>query len=165
MNLFRTLAFALPVAMASAIATPVFAADTRAGDIVLSHAWSRATPSGAKVAGGYLRIENKGTQPDKLIGGSVDVATTVEVHEMAVNNGVMTMRPLTDGLAIAPGQSVELKPGGYHLMLMGLKGPVNKGDKLTVTLEFQKAGKVAVPFDVEAVGAKAHGHGGGDHKH
>ena len=85
---------ATAVLLGMLLATPARAEDVKAGDLVITQAWSRATPGGAKVAGGYLTIENKGTAPDRLIGGSVDVAARVEVHEMAMNNGVMTMRPL-----------------------------------------------------------------------
>ena len=84
---------------------------------------------------------------------------------MAMNNGVMTMRPLDKGLAIEPGKTVKLAPGGYHLMLMDLKSPLKQGDKLPVTLEFEKAGKVKVSFDVQGVGAQgpagSEGHSGG----
>jgi len=131
------------------------AEEIKAGDLVISQAWSRATPSGAKVAGGYLTIENKGSAPDRLIGGAGDIAGKVEVHEMAMNNGVMTMRPLEKGLAIEPGKTVKLAPGGYHLMMFDLKGPLKQGDKLPVTLEFEKAGKVTVSLDVQGVGAQA----------
>src|SRR5579872_3906223 len=72
------------------LATPVCAAEVKAGDLIITQAWSRATPGGAKVGGGYLTIENKGTTPDRLIGGSVDIAARVQVHEMSMNNGVMT---------------------------------------------------------------------------
>ena len=109
---------------------------------MISQVWSRATPGGAKIAGGYLTIENKGSAPDLLIGGSGDFAGKVEVHEMAMNNGVMTMRALDKGLAIEPGKTVKLAPGGYHLMLMDLKSPLKQGDKVPLTLEFEKAGKV-----------------------
>ena len=81
------------VLLAMLAAAPAHADEVRAGDLVITQAWSRATPGGAKVAGGYLTIENKGTAPDRLTGGSADVAAKVEVHEMAMNNGVMTMRP------------------------------------------------------------------------
>ena len=97
--------------------TPVRAEDVKAGDLVITQAWSRATPSGAKIGGGYLTIENKGSAPDKLIGVSADIAGKVEVHEMASNNGVMKMRPLDKGLTIEPGKTVKLAPGGYHLMM------------------------------------------------
>jgi len=136
------------------LATPALAEEVKAGDLVITQAWSRATPGGAKIGGGYLTIENKGATPDRLIGGSADVAGKVEVHEMATNNGVMTMRPLDKGLLIEPGKTVKLAPGGYHLMLFDLKSPLKQGDKLPVTLEFEKAGKVDLSLDVQGVGAQ-----------
>lgn len=147
-----------------AVAAPLRAEEVKAGDLVIGQAWSRATPGGAKIGGGYLTIENKGATADRLIGGSADVAGKFEVHEMAMNNGVMTMRPLDKGLAIEPGKTVKLAPGGYHLMLMDLKSPLKQGDKVPVTLEFEKAGKVKVSLDVQGVGAQAPagaGHSGG----
>ena len=99
------------------VATPARAEEVKAGDLVITQAWSRATPGGAKIGSGYLTIENKGSAPDRLIGGSADIASKVQVHEMATNNGVMTMRPLEKGLTIEPGKTVKLAPGGYHLML------------------------------------------------
>lgn len=137
------------------IAAPARAEDVKAGDLVISQAWSRATPGGAKVAGGFLTIANKGAAPDRLIGGSADVAGKLEVHEMAMNDGVMTMRPLDKGLTIEPGKTVKLAPGGYHLMLFDLRSPLRQGDKLPVTLEFEKAGKVKLSLDVQGVGAQA----------
>ena len=163
MNKFpRTFAFA--ALAATLFAAPAHTEDVKAGDLVITQAWSRATPSGAKIAGGYLTIENKGTAADRLVGGSGNIAGKVEVHEMAVNNGVMTMRPLDKGLAIEPGKTVKLAPGGYHLMMFDLKGPFKQGEKVPVTLEFEKAGKVALSLDVQGVGAQAPGgHSGGDH--
>lgn len=136
-------------------AAPAGAQEMKAGDLVISQPWSRATPAGAKVAGGYLTIENKGSAPDRLVSGAGDVAGKVEIHEMAMNNGVMTMRPLDKGLTIEPGKTVKLAPGGYHLMLMDLKGPLKQGEKVPVTLEFEKAGKVTLSLDVQGVGAQA----------
>jgi copper(I)-binding protein len=145
------------------LATPALAEEVKAGDLVITQAWSRATPGGAKIGGGYLTIENKGSTPDRLIGGSADVAGKVEVHQMAMNNGVMTMRPLDKGLPIEPGKTVKLAPGGYHLMLFDLKSPLKQGDKVPVTLEFEKAGKVNLSLDVQGVGAKGPaGEGGSD---
>src|SRR5665647_1480209 len=131
------------------------AEDVKAGDLLITQAWIRATPGGATIGGGYLTIENKGSTPDRLIGGSAEVAGKVEVHEMTMNNGVMTMRPLDKGLAIEPGKTVKLAPGGYHLMLFDLKSPLKQGDKVPITLEFEKAGKVSVSLDVQGVGAQA----------
>src|SRR6202045_1876900 len=142
------------VMLSCLFAAPALAEEIKAGDLVISQAWSRATPGGAKVAGGYLTIENKGTAPDRLVGGSADIADKVQVHEMATNNGVMTMRPLDKGLSIEPGRTVKLAPGGYHLMLLDLKSPLKQGDKVPVTLEFEKAGKVKLSLDVQGVGAQ-----------
>lgn len=156
-QLTRTIALAVVLA---ALAAPVRAEDVKAGDLVITQAWSRQTPSGAKVAGAYLTIENKGTSPDRLISGSGDIAGKIEVHEMAMDAGVMKMRPLDKGLVIDPGKTVKLAPGGHHLMMMDLKSPLKQGDKVPVTLEFEKAGKVTVSLDVQGVGAQTPG---GDH--
>ena len=150
------LAFVLAIS-----AAPALADDVKAGDLVISQPWSRATPGGAKVAGGYLVIENKGTAPDRLVSVSADIAGKSEIHEMAMDNGVMKMRQLDKGLAIDPGKTVKFAPGGYHLMLQELKGPFKQGDKVPVTLQFEKAGKVQLTLDVQGVGAQAPA--GGDH--
>jgi copper(I)-binding protein len=144
---------AYAVLLSTLLTAPACAQEVKAGDLVITQAWSRATPGGAKVAGGYVTIENKGSAQDRLTGGSADIASKVEVHEMAMNTGVMTMRPLDGGLVIEPGKTVKLAPGGYHLMMFDLKGPIKQGDKLAVTLQFDKAGKVSVPFAVQGVGA------------
>jgi len=148
-------AIAGAVLLSALSVTSAHAGEAKAGDLVITQAWSRATPSGAKIAGGYLTIENKGTSPDRLVSGSGDSIGKVEVHEMSMNNGVMTMRPLDKGLVIEPGKTVKLAPGGYHLMLMDLKQPFKQGDKVPVTLEFEKAGKVTLSLDVQGVGASA----------
>jgi copper(I)-binding protein len=148
---------AIAAALAVVCAAPVRAEDAKAGDLVITQAWSRATPVGAKVAGAYLTVENKGTAADRLLGGSGDVAGRVEIHEMAMDNGVMKMRPLDKGLDIDPGKTVKLAPGGLHLMLLDLKTQFKQGDKVPVTLEFEKAGKVQLVLDVQGVGAQAPG--------
>jgi copper(I)-binding protein len=158
-SIARTLASAALVA-AALFAAPASAQEIKAGDLVITQGWARATPGGAKVGGGYLTIENKGTNPDRLIGGSGDVAAKIEVHEMAMNNGVMTMRALDKGLTIEPGKTVKLTPGGYHLMMFDLKSPLKQGDKVPVTLEFEKAGKVKLTLDVQGVGAQGPAGGG-----
>jgi copper(I)-binding protein len=140
--------------LASLLIAPAGAEEVKAGDLVITQAWSRATPGGAKIGSGYLTIENKGSAPDRLTGVSAEVAGKVEVHEMAMNIGVMTMRPLDGGLTIDPGKTVKLAPGGYHLMMFDLKAPLKQGDKVPFTLEFEKAGKVKLSLDVQGIGAQ-----------
>ncbi|GMP03823.1 MULTISPECIES: copper chaperone PCu(A)C [Bradyrhizobium] len=137
------------------VGAPAFAADTTSGDLVITRAWSRATPGGARVAGGYLTIENRGHTAERLQAASAARALRTEIHEMAVNDGVMTMRPLDKGLVIAPGQIVTLAPGGGHLMFIGLDVPLHAGDQMPVMLSFEHAGAVKVTLDVQAIGAQA----------
>ncbi|MEP9355356.1 DUF1775 domain-containing protein [Xanthobacter sp. KR7-65] len=135
--------------------TPAVARVAQADALVIDAPWSRATPGGAKVAGGFLRITNTGTTPDRLVGGTFARSSEVQVHEMGMSNGVMTMRQLTGGLEIPPGQTVELAPGGYHLMFTGLTTPLKEGETVSGTLTFEKAGKVDVSYEVRSIGAKA----------
>lgn len=130
-------------------------ADAAGSTIVVTQAWSRATPGGSKVAGGYLTIENTGPAQDRLLSASTNVAKKVEIHEMAVGDGVMTMRPVEGGLPIEPGHIVKFEPGGLHLMIVGLSAPLVQGDKVPVTLKFEKSGDIIVSFDVQAMGALA----------
>ena len=129
------------------------AADFTVGNLQIANPWTRATPKGSTVAGGYMVITNKGATSDRLVGGSAAVANRFEIHRMAMENGVMIMRPVVGGLEIKPGESVELKPGSFHVMLMGLKQPLEKGQHVKGTLEFEKAGKVDIEYNVEAIGA------------
>jgi periplasmic copper chaperone A len=137
-------------------ASTTAAADSfKVGDITVASPWTRATPGGAKVAGGYLKVTNSSTAADKLVGGTTDIAGRVEVHEMSMSGGVMQMRPLNAGLELKAGQSVELKPGGYHLMFLDLKRQLKEGDTIKATLQFEKAGTVDVTFRVGTVGGAA----------
>src|SRR3981081_2273931 len=113
-----TRAIACAIMLVYFIAAPALAEEVKAVDLDSAQACIRATPGVAKGACGYLTIDNKGSTPDRLIGGSADVADKVQVHEMAMNNGVMTMRPLDEGLMIEPGKTVKLAPGGSHLTLL-----------------------------------------------
>ncbi len=157
----RTIILALGLAVLAG--APAVAQDYTVGAIKIEAPWTRATPAGAGVAGGFMKIENKGKEPDRLIGGSATVAGRFEVHEMAMENNVMKMRELEKGLEVKPGQSVELKPGSYHVMFMALKGQLKEGDKVKGTLVFEKAGKVDVEYTVKpmgstgGMGAKGHG--------
>lgn len=131
----------------------VFAHEFEIGAIEIEHPWARATPPGARVGGGYLVLENGGDAADRLVGATATVAERVEIHEMSVKDGVMVMRPVSGGLEVPAGGAVKLAPGGYHLMLMGLKQPLVAGDRFPGTLTFEHAGTVAVEFVVEAQGA------------
>lgn len=133
----------------------------KAGSLVIETPWIRETPGGAKVAGGYVKITNKGTVPDRLIGGTLAAAKDVEVHEMAMIDSVMKMRRLDKGLEIKPGETIELKPGSYHMMYYQLSKPFKAGETIKGTLIFEHAGEIAVEFRVNAVGAKS----GGGHSH
>ncbi|RWB61274.1 MAG: copper chaperone PCu(A)C [Mesorhizobium sp.] len=129
-----------------------FAHEFKIGDLEIGHPWSRATPPGAKVAGGYFTVTNKGNSPDRLLSISSDISDKAELHEMGVKDGVMTMRPVSGGLEIPARGKVALKPGGYHLMFVGLKRQPKQGEKFPATLTFEKAGSVAVEFAVEGMG-------------
>lgn len=129
----------------------------KAGALVIEGPWARATPGGARVGGGYVKITNTGQEPDRLVGGSLPIAGAVEVHEMAMSGDVMKMRHLEKGLEIKPGQTVELKPGGNHLMFMDLRGGLKAGETVKGTLKFEKAGTVEVEFRVAPIGAQSGG--------
>ena len=106
-------------------------------------------------------ITNAGPTPDRLVGGSFPLAAKVEVHEMRMEGDVMRMKPVEGGLEIGPGATVELKPGGYHLMFMDLKEPLKEGETIKGTLVFEKAGSVAVEYAVRGMGGAA----SSEHKH
>ena len=143
----------LLLAAALALAAPAaLAHDYKAGAIVINHPWTRATPPGAKVASGYFKLTNTGAAPDRLVAVTAAPAGRVEIHEMSNDNGVMRMRPLKNGIAVAPGATVELKPESFHLMMLDLKQPLVKGERVKGTLTFEKAGPVEVEFLVEALG-------------
>ncbi len=122
------------------------------GGITVSSVWARATPGGAKTGAVYLTVENKGAAEDKLVGASTPVADKAQLHSMTMDNGVMKMRPLA-ALAVAPGGTATLEPGGNHMMLMGLHEPLKQGDSFPLTLEFEKAGTVEVQVIVGKIGA------------
>lgn len=134
--------------------TPSGSVEYSIGNLRITAPWMRATPKGASVASGYMTITNKGSEPDRLVSIQSDVATTVEVHEMSQSGEVMKMRPLEKPLEIAPGGVVELKPSGYHLMFSHLKQGVNEGDKVRVTMVFEKAGKIEIELATEGLAAK-----------
>ena len=150
-------------ALAIFMEVPAQAEDITAGSLKISAPWIRATPKGASVGGGYMTITNSGHISDRLVGGTSNTSSRLEIHEMSMEGDVMKMRPAA-GIEIKPGQTVELKPGGYHVMFVGLKQPFEQGQHIKATLHFEKAGDVAVDFTVAGIGAqnrgssKPHGH-------
>jgi len=122
------------------------------GNIEVRHPWTRATPPGAEVAAGYLEIRNTGKEPDRVIGASTPAAERVELHMTASEKGVMKMREVTSVEAPARKRQV-LRPGGTHLMIVGLKKPFVKGQRIPLTLRFERAGDVHVELEVQVGGA------------
>jgi len=151
----RSIALAMLVA---ALASGTALADEyRAKTLRISNAFVRATPPGAKVAGAFMSIENQGKETDRLVSASSPVAGLVEIHEMAMDGGLMKMRAVK-GIDLKPGATVELRPGGYHVMLEDLKQPLKQGEQVPVLLTFEKAGTVEIKVKVEPMGAAAHAH-------
>jgi len=159
---------AAPLLATSLLATsllatsPAGAHEYKLGALEIGHPWTRATPKGTTVGAGYLKVTNNGAAPDRLVSGSSSIAARFEIHEMSVDNGVMKMRPLKDGVEIKPGQTVELKPGGLHIMMVGLKAPIMTGDHVKATLVFEKAGPLTVDFIAVPVGGVPGGAKTGD---
>ncbi len=145
-------------------------AQSSSDGIAVSEAWLRATPGGAKTGAAYLTIS--GTGPgDRLVAAKTDVAERVELHNHVHENGVMKMRRV-DAIEVPAGETVTLGPGGYHLMLFNLKHPLKVGQRVQLTLAFERAGEVPVTASVEPIGAKGPGgaaganhHGHHDHHH
>lgn len=150
-----TRGFACALLASTLLTPPSHAENAASGNLAITQPWSRATPNGAKVAGGYLTIENKGSAPDRLLSGSTEFAKKLEIHEMALKDGVMTMRPIEGGVTVAPGQSIKFAPGGYHLMFLELNAPFRQGERVPVTLKFEHAGEIKALFEVQGVGAQA----------
>jgi periplasmic copper chaperone A len=160
MKLWKSVAAAATLVLVSYSAV---ADDYTVGDLTVSHAWTRATPPKAKAGGGFVEIVNNGSDADRLIAVSSDVAGKVEIHEMAVTDGVMKMRKLEGGVEIPVGETVTLKPGGLHIMFMGLNQSFDQGSKVPVVLTFEKAGDVSVDLAVAKMGAKSMKGGKMDH--
>ena len=138
----------------AALTHTAFGQNAEIGDIAVTNAFIRATVPGAPVAGGYLVIQNNGSETDRLAGGSAKFAERLEFHTMSMEGGVMKMRRLDDGIEIPAGETIVLKPGGMHIMFMGPTGPLTPGDALTVTLMFEKAGAVDLSIPVKPFGYK-----------
>ncbi len=126
-------------------------------DIKISNAWVRETVAGQTGTAGYMTIENKGSGEDHLLGISATAPIVATLHETSMENGVSSMRHLSNGLSIPAGGTIELKPGGTHLMISGLTSPLHEGETLKLALRFQRSGEEAVEFKVaSAIGGMTH---------
>jgi len=143
--------------------TVVASAETKLGDLMISDPFTRETLPNAPVAGGFLNIMNMGDTDETLIAATSDASATTEIHTMEMDGDVMKMRALEDGLVIPAGETVALKPGGYHLMFMQLNGPLVEGETVSVTLTFEQAGEVTIDLPVGAKNARAMDHSHSDH--
>jgi copper(I)-binding protein len=155
MNFIRAFCIALawlPVA--------AFAHEYQLKSLNIDHPFTRATPPGAKSGGAFFVVQNASATPDKLIGAASPAAGSAEIHQMAMDGGMMKMRAVM-AVDIPSGGKIELKPGGYHLMFTHLTHPLTKGESVKATLNFEHAGAIEVEFSVMGIGASgASGSGG-----
>ena len=140
-------------AVGMALCGSAMAQNASVGSIKVENAYTRATAPGQQVAGGFLKIENKGAA-DQLVSASSPAAGEVQLHEMAMDGNVMKMRQVKD-IPVPANGSVELKPGGLHLMFMNIKAPLAAGETVPVKLKFAKAGEVEVKMPVNPTAATA----------
>lgn len=155
MKQFLQRAAGIAAAAALLVATPLSQAhEYKLGQLEIGHPYARATVPGQPAGGAYFSIENKGPAPDRLVALSSPVAKSTEIHTMAMEGNLMKMREVDGGLEVKPGQKIAMQPGnGYHIMLMGLSKPLKAGEKVPLTLTFEKAGKVDVTLNVEDAAA------------
>lgn len=134
-------------------AHPAAAHGYDAGDLQVRHPWTRATPPGAQVAAGYLEIRNSGRQPDRVVGASTPVAERVELHVVARDGDILKMREVK-GFEVPARQRLTLRPGGSHLMIVGLTRPLVKGERIPLTLRFERAGELQIELEVQPAGSR-----------
>jgi periplasmic copper chaperone A len=152
MSMFKALLVASTLSLA-ALAGVAQAEDIKAGDLVISNAWSRQSPKFTDASAGFLVIQNTGKADDRLVKATADITPTVQIHTMKMDGEVMKMVELPDGIPVPAGATVELKPGGLHIMFMGLTALPKEGESFKGTLVFEKAGSVAVTYAVKAPNA------------
>ena len=136
--------FAVPAAAA--------AQETRAGDLAVQQPWTRAAGQGATGAG-FMAISNRGAAADRLLSASSPAARAMELHTMVRDGEVIRMRAV-EAIEVPAGQTVTLRPGGLHMMLIGLSRPLREGEAVPVVLRFERAGEVRVELSVQAAGAR-----------
>ena len=147
------LAAIVVIAVALLASVPAAAHGYGKGDIQVRHPWGRATPPGATVGAGYLEIRNNGRTADRLVGAVSPVAERVELHLTTHDGEVMKMRE-AQRLDVPARQRLALRPGGPHLMLVGLKKPLAKGDRVPLTLRFERAGELTIELELQAADSR-----------
>jgi periplasmic copper chaperone A len=149
MKLLKEIAFASALTLA-ALPNPMeaLAHETKLGDLVISHPWSRTSPMKANVSAGFMKITNNGTTDDRLVKATSDIAPVVQLHDMKMDGDVMKMFEVDGGIVIPAGQTVELKPKSLHVMFMQVAKQPEMGTSFKATLTFEKAGTVEVEFEV-----------------
>jgi len=127
----------------------------KSATVEIKDIWARATAGASKISAAYATLSNKGSTEDRLVSASTPVAGTVELHTMTMDGDIMRMRQIPS-IDVKSGASVELKPGGLHIMLLDLKAPLKEGQKFPLTLTFEKAGTETVDVEVKSIGATGH---------
>lgn len=149
----------LSAALAAITATSAFAEDLKALE-----AYAFGSRPTAKAGAAYISVRNHG-EPDRLVGAASDVAKRVEIHHHIDENGVMKMREIKDGVAIGNHEHIEMGPGGIHVMLMGLNGPLVLGEAFDVALTFESGTELVVSVPVVDRATYDAGEHSGHHGH
>lgn len=159
--MLRYISLSAALLAAALVSNLAAAADYTLGDLAIHKPWARASIGQAQAGAAYVTVMNKGSLPDRLIAVEGEVANRVELHNHMMDGGVMKMRPVK-AIEVAPGEPAVLKPGGLHIMLMGLKAPLVKGESFPLTLVFERAGRVEIEVSIGEGTAMEHqmDHGG-----
>lgn len=151
MTRFTRLAAGVLLASSALIATPALSHEYSQGDVEIDHPWSRPTPPGVPMGVGYMAITNHGDSDITFTSASTSRAESVSIHESTTKDGTMSMRPLKEGLTIPAGETVELKPHSYHVMLEELESPLKEGESIPLTVNFDGADTMDVELNVESL--------------
>ena len=154
MRLFKEFTFAVTLTVASLYNMGIGDAHGASiGNLEIEHPWSRETKHGMHMAAGFMSITNSGAEDDRLIKATAEVSDIVQLHNMKMENDVMSMFEMKEGIVIPAGQTVELRPMSLHIMFMDMKSHPKLGDKFKGTLTFEKAGTVDIEYEIEAADA------------
>lgn len=163
----KSVLFFLPIFIVSAIlilSSSAEADNVTAGALSVQDAWARPSIGNAPNGVVYLKISNKGVSADRLVGVSASVAKHVALHATLMEGGVMKMRHAANGIEVPANGAVELKPGGFHVMLMGLTKKLIAGDNFDLTLTFEQQGKVQIPVEIKTLGSNSSSNSSGSRK-